>query len=449
MKKISLYVTLSLLAGVVPALAGPGSSKPTKTGSLTNFSRIVKAAYAVPAQGGGSVWKSQEEYNTYQTMNAEKDAKKKIELAEAFLQKFADSAVKNYVYAAMMNAYQQLGDTTKAVETARKVMESDANNLDALRYLSFVFPFTFKLDSADATSELSRAESDARHGLEVLGKLAKPANVSEEQFNQAIKPVRDIFNNAVGFVALQRKDYPGAITSFKAALEDNPSDLYAAYRMGVAYLLSTPPDYNNGFWYLSRAVALGKTSNTSDTAGIEKYLNQAYVNYHGNMEGLSDIIAQAATSPNPPADFEVAVLKPPAPTGNPNIDNFNKVTFPLRLGGSRAEQAWAQLKGQPLGLGGYVNSVEKSEDAGAYVVRIALDQAKASSGYDIELKDSTQSKAADLGEGDPVRFQGNISAYTSTPTFSLTLDQGKINDDDLEAASAKAKTGPRRKKTGK
>ena len=449
MKKISAFLTLSLLPGLVPAMSAMGPGKVSTAARLLVPVRVLKASPG--AAQGASVWKSTEEYNAYIAMANEKDPQKKISLAEAFLAKYTDSApaVKSLAYAAMMNAYQQLGNTTKAVDTARKVLEIDPNSLDALRYLSFVFPFTFKPDSANASAELSRAESDARHGLEALAKLAKPANVSDEQFNQAIKPLRDIFNNAVGFVALQRKDYPGAITSFKAALEDNPSDLYAAYRMGVAYLLSSPADYNNGLWYLSRAVAVGKASNTSDTGGIEKYLNQAYVNYHGNEEGLADIIAQAATSPNPPSDFQVAAIKPPEKTGNPNVDNFNQVTFPLKLGGSRAQQAWSQLKGQPLGLGGFVNSVEKGEDAGTYIVRIALDQARASSGFDIELKDSSQPKASDLGEGDPVRFQGTISAYTATPTFSLMLEDGRINDDDLESASQKAKAGPRRRRPGK
>jgi tetratricopeptide (TPR) repeat protein len=444
MKKTSSFLTLSLLIGLVPAVAAVRLAKVVPGVALLEPARALNAFPAAAAQG--SVWKSQDEYNAYQAMATEKDPQKKIALAEAFLQKYPDSAVKNYVYGAMMNAYQQAGDAPNAIATAKKILEIDANNLDALRYLSFAFPFTFKPDAPDAPAQLSRAESDAKHGLDLLSKVQKPANVTDEQFQQALKPVRDIFNSAVGFVALQRKDYPAAITSFKAALEDNPSDLYAAYRMGVSYLLSAPPDYNNGFWYIARAVALGRAAKTSDTGGIEKYLDQAYGDYHGNKDGLEDIITQAATSPDPPQGFQVAALKPPEKTGNPNIDSFNQITFPLKLGGSRAQSAWSQLKGQPLGLGGFVNSVEKGSDPGSYIVKISLDQSKAETSYDIALQDSTQPKVGDLNPGDPLRFQGTIDSYTATPTFSLTLSNGKINDDDLEAATAKAKTKPRRHK---
>ncbi len=417
MKKLLAFLTLGLLAGVM--LAG---------------------SPAAAAQG--SVWKSQDEYNAYTAMHNEKDVQKKVALAEAFLQKYPDSGVKNYVYAELMEAYQQANDAQKAIDTAKKLLEVDPNNLAALRYLSFAFPFTFKPDSADASSELSRAESDAKHGLDLLSKIQKPANMTDDQFQQQVKPVRAVFNAAVAFVALQRKDYAGAVTSFKAALEDNPGDMYTNYRLGVAYLLASPADYNNGFWYLSRAVALGRANKIPDTGGIEKYLDDAYTNYHGNKDGLEDVITQAASSPNPPAGFQVAALKPPEKTGNPNVDNFNELSFPLKLGGSRAQETWSQLKGQPLGLAGFVNSVEKGTDANTYSVKIALEQSKAESSYDIVLQDSSQPKVGDLSVGDPVRFQGTIDSYTATPTFSLTLTNGKINDDDIAAAAGKPKKKP-------
>jgi tetratricopeptide (TPR) repeat protein len=415
MKKLPLYLASGLLAAILVA--------PT----------VARSA------GQGSVWKSTDEYNAYTAMANEKDNQKKIALAEAFLQKFPDSGVKKFVYVAMMNAYQQLNDATKAIETAKKVLEIDADNLDALRYLSFAVPFTFKPDSADAAAELSRTESDAKHGLDLLTKVPKPANVTDDQFQAALKPVRAIFNSAVAFVALQRKDYPSSVTSYKAAIEDNPSDMYSNYRLGIAYLLSSPADYNNGFWYLSRAVSLGRASKAPDTAGIEKYLDDAYSNYHGNKDGLEDIITQAAASPNPPAGFAVAALKPPEKTGNPNVDSFNEISFPLKLGGARAQQTWAQLKGQPLGLGGFVNSVDKGADANTYTIKVALEQSKADNSYDIVLQDSTQPKVADLSPGDPVRFQGTIDSYTAAPSFSLTLSNAKINDDDLAAVEGKPK----------
>jgi tetratricopeptide (TPR) repeat protein len=370
-------------------------------------------------------WKSRDEYDAFNAMAGEKDPQKKISLAEAFLQKYSNSDFKANAYLLMAQTYQQMGQGDKAIEAGRKALEADPDNLEALSYLSFAFPFIFKADDPEAITKLSRAESDAKHGLEVLAKMAKPANVPEDKFNQAVKGARAVFNSVIGFVALQRKDYPAAVVALKLAAEDNPSDVYTFYRMGLAYLYSTPPDYSQALWYMARAVSLAKAANDPTGPGpdIEKFLKRAYVNYHGNEEGLQDVINQAASSVNPPEGFKVAEMKVPEKTGNPNIDGFNDMATPLKLGGDRAQKAWDVFKGQDLGLGGFVDSIVPGTEAGTHLVRIdILDASKAADGvYDIELKDATQPNVKNLSKGDIVRFQGKIDSYTATPSFVLTV----------------------------
>ena len=46
------------------------------------------------------------------------------------------------------------------------------------------------------------------------------------------------------------------------------------------------------------------------------FLKRAYVNYHGTDTGLTDIVAQAAASANPPDGFKVTQAEAPKPTGN-------------------------------------------------------------------------------------------------------------------------------------
>ena len=91
-------------------------------------------------------------------------------------------------------------------------------------------------------------------------------------------------------------------------------------------------------------------------------------------------------------------MKPPEKTGNPIVDAFNQMTFPLKLGGERAQKAWDAMKGQPVELGGFVESVEKGTEPDTYIIRIDVtDEAKATEGtYDIELTDSTQSNVKNL-----------------------------------------------------
>lgn len=392
-------------------------------------------------------WQSREEYDAFQAMATEKDPGKKVSLAEAFLQKFSTSDFKDLVYVQTMAAYQQLGDSNKAIEAAQHALEANSNSLEALSYLSFAFPFTFKSNGdPEAVSKLSRAEGNARHGLEVLQKVQKPESVNEDQFNQYIKGQRANFNNTLGFVALQRKEYPAAITYFKTAAEDNPADVYTFYRMGLAYLYSDTPDYDNAVWNMARSVSLAKASNNPAGAEIEKFLSKVYVGFHGNEEGLPEIVAQAASSPTPPAGFKVAPMPTPEVTGNPSVDAFNQMAVPLKLGGPRAQEIWSKLKGQPVELAGFVDSVEKSPDSDLYLVRIdLLDSSKETEGvYDIELKNSTQPNVKNLGSGDGVHFKGTLGAYTATPNFVLTLEKGEINPDEIPDQPRARQRRPRR-----
>ena len=430
MRKTTALWTFTLL---VSLSAGAAATEVAGRAARSMWLSPVSHLQAPPQEAKQPQWKSRDEYDAYNAMATEKDLNKKISLAEAFLQKFATSDFKSGAYLAEMQTYFQLNKGDQAIEAGKKALEADPDNLDALAFLSYVFPFVFKADDSEATSKLSRADSDAHHGLEVLQKLQKPANATDEQFTQYVKPKRAVFNGAIGFAALQRKDYPNAITAFKAAVDDNPSDVYTFYRLGLSYMYSTPPDYDHALWNIARAVALAKASSNPAGDEIDKFLKRAYVNYHGNDQGLADIITQTASSVNPPDGFKVAPMEVPKPTGNQNVDAYNTMTFPLKLGGEKAQKTWDVLKGQTVGLAGFVDSIEKSSDApDTYLVRIdILDASKAEPGtWDVELKDTTQPKVTNLSPGDPVRFNGTISAYTATPSLVVTVD-GTIDPDTI------------------
>ncbi len=444
MKKITVLLSLVVVAGMtfLPQGGSPLGASP---------------AWAAPQQAEGqkpSGWSGRDEYDAFVALTGEKDSQKRIALADAFLQKYPNSFVKDTVYIVLMQTSAQLNDIPKEVEAAHKAIQANPDKLEALTYLGFVFPFVFKANDPDATTKLSQAENDAKRGLEALQKIKKPDNASEEQFNQAVKQQRAIFNGCIGFVSLQRKDYAAAITAFKTAAEDNPADIYTFYRLGVAYISADPRDYNNAIWNLARSASLAQAGNNPAATEIQDYLKKVYINYHGNDEGLANILAQAAASPTPPAGFAVAQMEVPKNTGNASIDAFNSTFFQLKLGGDRAQKLWEGaggqpgLKGQPFGVGGFVESVEKVADSNAYSVHIdVLAQSKGADGvYDIELIDSSQPNVKNLGKGDAIHFQGTISSYAAAPSLVITLDNGKINDDEIpDQPKVQAKPKPKPK----
>jgi tetratricopeptide (TPR) repeat protein len=434
-KKMSVSLSLSALAvsTLLAASASAGVAGPVGIRMTT-----TQAAQGTQPAGGEKkpAWKSRDEYDAFQSMASEKDPGKRVQLAEAFVQKYPSSDFKDQAYQVEMATYQQLGDSNKAIAAGKKAIEANPDNITALSYLSFAFPFVFKADDPNKDAELKNAEDWAKRGLEEVQKLQKPANVTDEQFNQFVKQQRANFNSTRGFVALQRKDYPAAITSLKAAEEDNPADFYIAYRLGLSYLYSNPPDFDNAIWNLGRADDLAKQAKSPDAANVDKFFAQVYVGRHGSDQGEQDVLSQAAGSVNPPAGFKVTPPEKHKPTGNQAVDAFFNIEDNLRVGGDQEKQAWQQIKGQPYGFGGAVDSIEKAPDGQSTLVRIDItDESKARDGvYDIVVR-TTQPDAKYLKKGDLVRFQGTIAEYTATPSFSLTLD-GTINQEDLEGAKA-------------
>jgi tetratricopeptide (TPR) repeat protein len=440
MKKTTVLFSMIMLAGFVSL---PSSSHAALSPQGMVMSSAAASPAGVPAapQAKTPQWKSRAEYDAFQAFVKETDAKKRIPLIEAFIQKYPQSDFLANAYVAQMQTYVQLNQATDAIASAKKAVGIDANNLDALSYLCLVFPYTFKPTDANAAAELTQTAEYAQHGLEALQNLQKPAGVTEEQFEAYVKPKtkRAVFNTAAGFVAMQQKNYNQAIKSLEAAAQDEPDNVLVYSFLGQAYYNETPREVNKAIWNLARATTLAEASNSPNLAELKKLYSSVYEAQHGSNAGEDNILAQAKASPAMPADFAVAPPPQHAATGNPNLDAFYKIEDALVVGGDTAQQNWAQLKGQPLGLVGHVDSVAPGSDPKTYQVRVDITpQSQSQQGtYDIVLEDS-QPGVNLLQPGDPLRFQGTLDSYVTSPNFILTLSGAKIDDSVLKAAQEKA-----------
>ncbi len=309
MKKATAFLTLPALFFFLSADTAAGHA--VRFAPLLNPSGTGRLQ-APPQSANSPRWQSREEYDAFMAMTQQgKRPELQIALAEAFLQKFPRSDFRSGAYLTEMQCYYQLGKIDSAVDAANNALRLDRNNLDALTFLSYVFPFTFHEDYPTARSNLTHADNDAHHGLDVLRSLEKPANVSPEQFLIYVKTKRVIFNGTVGFVALQRHDCPSAISALQAAVADDPANVLAFYRLGLAYLYSTPADYDHGIWYVARAVGLARAAKNPAGDDVLRYLRKVFVQSVGSDAAVEDTITHSLASVNPPDISE----RPVAPRG--------------------------------------------------------------------------------------------------------------------------------------
>ena len=447
MKKTTVLFSMMLLAGFVCL---PNSL--CASGKLEGHLASLPAA-AAPApepaapQAKTPQWKSRAEYDAFQAFVNEKDPQNRIKLIQDFIEKYPKSDFLANAYLAEMQTYVQMQQTSEAIASAKKALGVDPDNLPALYYVSFTFPYTFKSSDPNASAELSQVQQHAQHGLELLQSEQKRQGESQEQFEARAKQERESFNVAIGFAAVQQKNYSQAIKSLEAAAQDEPNNVLIYSLLSQAYYNENPRDVNKAIWNLARAADLAESKNGQNADQLKKSFGQVYEAQHGSNEGEDKVLEAAKTADSMPAGFNVAPPPHHAATGDTNLDGFYKIEDALAVGGDTAEQNWSQLKGQPLGLVGHVDSVDASGDPKTTVVRVDItpgSQGKAGT-YDIVLQD-TQPNAKYLQPGDPLRFQGNIDAFSMTPNFNLTLTDVKIDEAVLKAAQEKAAAAAQKRK---
>jgi tetratricopeptide (TPR) repeat protein len=323
--------TLWILTILFPFSTGSAAGEPiNRSGRLAGLA-VVQRLKTPPQAAKAPRWKCQEEYDAFAAIGKEQTnghLDQAISLAEAFLQRFPASDFKLGAYISEMKDYQQIGKSDRAVEAARNALSLDPDSLEALVFLSYVFPLTYKASDPYATSKLHRVESDAAHGLDVLQTLQKPAQATDAEFSFCVNDWRALFNGTIGFADLQRNDYVHAATALEAASADDPSNVEAIYRLALAYLSLTAPDYkpdfDHGIWFLARAEALARVSKHLSGEQIGEYLRRVYIKYHGNEDGLENMIAQASKAVIPPDGFNVVrketpkrIIPPSPPAGPP------------------------------------------------------------------------------------------------------------------------------------
>ncbi len=234
---------------------------------------------------------------------------------EAFVAKYPKSRVAGEALEKAMAAYLVARDLDKVDALSRRVLARDPDNARALAMAVFVLRSRAATASATQTASgaaglAEQAGAEAERGLAALGRWraedgASPANAAAVRSEMVA-----IFNGALGYRALARKDYADAKTRYLAAVKADPSDLDDVYQLSVALLKATPLD-PAGFWWAARAEDLAVTAGDHDAqTAIETYAKARYDHYHGGDEGWDALLSAAQTGLAPPADFAIA----PAPS---------------------------------------------------------------------------------------------------------------------------------------
>jgi tetratricopeptide (TPR) repeat protein len=416
MKKLNQLAVLALAAIMVPLASSPAQAQDSN------------GTQAQPAQPGAQPQQKKEikdpaEYNAYVAALGMSNPAQKAAAMEQFLQQYPNTVMKSEALEQVMGAYQQAGDVQKAMDAATRLVQADPNNVAALYLLAVVNRTNAQNGNAQAAPA---ARQNGEKGLQALQSFAKPDGMTPDAYDKAKQQMALGFNGAAGFGALQAGDYPNAQKYLGAAVNANPTDLSNVYPLALAYLQPKPLN-PLGFWYGARAINLSK-SNAAANAQITKYVQNKYENYHGGTDGWDQILAAAAASPNPPANFSVVQETPAthaakiAQSGDPKTMDFGSWQIVLTDADPPvADNFWSQIKGVPQAFQAKVIEADKDKLLVAATVD-AMTENKA----DTEITMAAPIPVKLIPKvGETIGVQGVTVSYDKNP-YMLHMDQGKL-----------------------
>jgi hypothetical protein len=409
------------LVAIVLTFAGLASGQQTAAQAPAQPAASPQAA--PQAQPQKKEIKDPAEYNAYVGAVQAQDAAAKVSGLEAFLAQYPNSVMKEDALEVLMGAYQQAGNQAKVMDTANRLLTTNANNVRALVLLAY---------NERAAQKWADAKAHAERGLQALPNMPKPDGASDADFEKQKGQLAALLESVAGFSALQLKDNATAEKDLRMAVEADPNNVENVYPLALAGLTATPEDDVNGLFFIARAANLVK--DPAGKAQITKFGLSKYKKYHGSDEGWNDLLALTATTPLPPAGFTIKQYVPPTPAEQAHdlvkdkaAADLKKLSFAeweLVLSAGTPEDAdkvWSVIKGVPLQMEATVLK------AGATELQIAASQ------------DDIDAKRADIvltmtgtipaklmpAEGSTLDFEGTPVSYTASP-FVMTMEKGAL-----------------------
>jgi tetratricopeptide (TPR) repeat protein len=261
---------------------------------------LVVASLDATAQSRSS-FANPAEYDNYQAaLNTREPAKRALAM-EVFVAWYPNSILRNEALEHAMAAWTAAREPAKADFIAGKLLQIDADNVHALA--NRVYAGRVKAVQGDKAA-IAPMVAAAERGLAALDKWQKPASLDDASFASTKQQLSAVFNGALGYAAIQDKDYDKARRYYRDSVTADPNNLQDVYQLAVSQLEGTPLDAL-GFWFAARAIAIARAARNDTAANdIDRYVRSRYRVYRGSEEGWDQLLAKVVAGERaPPGGF--------------------------------------------------------------------------------------------------------------------------------------------------
>src|SRR5690348_13443929 len=150
--------------GQIPSSGQMGSSVPNQTaigqsgGTMTDDLQYGTFGHQV----------ERDQDAAYRAFFKERDSAKKIRLGNDFLKKYPKSLLAERVDAGLVDVYRAQQDWKDCYQSANAALALQPDDVDVLTTVGWTIPHLYNPSDPDADQELDRAETYAKHAIEVL-----------------------------------------------------------------------------------------------------------------------------------------------------------------------------------------------------------------------------------------------------------------------------------------
>jgi tetratricopeptide (TPR) repeat protein len=171
------------------------------------------------------------EENAYKAFYNEKDElDEKIQLGQAFLQKYPKSPLAEAVDAGLVNAYIAKQDWKQVYSCADSALVLKPDDVDVLTTVGWVIPHVYQPDDPNGSADLDKAEGYEKRAMQVMATMPKPSHLSDAQFAAAKAQKSAQAHSALGLVYYRREDFANSAKELETVIQGNPNadatDLY-------------------------------------------------------------------------------------------------------------------------------------------------------------------------------------------------------------------------------
>jgi tetratricopeptide (TPR) repeat protein len=163
------------------------------------------------------------------------DSKKRIETGEAFVQKYPQSRYLPIIYNGLTTAYFQTGQVQKMEEIGDKEIALKPDDVQVMAVLGQTIPRALSGSTPNPDQELEKAEKYSKRAIELTPTIAKPPNLTDENFATAKNVTLAMAHSGLGLVYVRRGKFADAIPELEQSVKIDPQpDPVNYYLLGMA-----------------------------------------------------------------------------------------------------------------------------------------------------------------------------------------------------------------------